>query len=251
LADQEQDSVTHSFHEEGGAIVFDKPPSAVEAARQRRENEQHEFAREQVKTNRRLAGFTRALVVATFCTIGVGIWQGSISQKAANAAGSAAATASDTLKETQANEKNSAQLAEQRFHIEQRPYLTVSDVKPNSPLLAGDNQIVLALYNSGKSPALDVRIQTSVFFGDRRIAKNPSKRSESIVGAEKPAFNTYTLSVNSEDFSQIATGKEQIRFTFVVAYTDIFKERHTTRACAYYNPKEVNYKYCEAGNSVE
>lgn len=65
-------------HKEGEAIVFDRPVEQEQAARQRRENEQHEFARSQVNTNKWLARFTFALVIATFCTIGVGIWGASI-----------------------------------------------------------------------------------------------------------------------------------------------------------------------------
>jgi hypothetical protein len=78
LPDQEQDNVTPSYHREGDAVIFDRPAEQGEASRQRREDEQHEFARSQVKTNTRLAWFTGALMVATFCTIGVSIWQACI-----------------------------------------------------------------------------------------------------------------------------------------------------------------------------
>jgi hypothetical protein len=78
LSNQEQDNEAPPFHHEGGAGIFDKPKSQEEVARQRREDEQHEFARSQVKTNKRLAWFTAALVFASFCTIAVGIWQASI-----------------------------------------------------------------------------------------------------------------------------------------------------------------------------
>ena len=113
MSDQEHNNEPAPFHREGGSVIFDKPPSAEEAARQRRENEQHEFARSQVKTNKTLAYFTGALVVATFCTIGVGIWQGTISQKAANAARDAVTVASNTLTETQASNARQALLTDQ------------------------------------------------------------------------------------------------------------------------------------------
>lgn len=90
MSDNEQDSADRPFHREGQAVVFDKPRSEEEIARETRDREQHEFARAQVKTNRRLAWFTGALVLATFCTIAIGVWQAEISQKAANAAKSAA-----------------------------------------------------------------------------------------------------------------------------------------------------------------
>lgn len=78
MSDEEQGIGPAPFHEEAGTVIFDKPKSEEEIARQRRENEQHEFARSQVKTNKRLAWFTGALVLASFCTIAVGIWQASI-----------------------------------------------------------------------------------------------------------------------------------------------------------------------------
>lgn len=101
MSDQEQGNGARSFHEESGAVIFDKPKSQEEIDRGRREDEQHEFARAQVVTNKRLAWFTGALVFATLCTIGVGIWQATISQRAANAAKSAADTAAKTLTEMQ------------------------------------------------------------------------------------------------------------------------------------------------------
>lgn len=78
LPDHEQHDVPPPHHTEWDAVVFDLPPNKEEAARQRREDEQHEFARQQVETNRWLTRFTGALVFATFCTIAVGIWQASI-----------------------------------------------------------------------------------------------------------------------------------------------------------------------------
>jgi hypothetical protein len=77
LSNHEQANVPQ-HHREGEAVVFDPPENQKEAARRRREDEQHEFARSQVKTNTKLAWFTGALVLATFCTIGVGIWQARI-----------------------------------------------------------------------------------------------------------------------------------------------------------------------------
>lgn len=107
MPDQEQDNVRQPFHREGDAFVFDVPPTPTEIARQRREDEQHEFARSQVKTNKKLALFTGALVFATFCTIGVGVWQARISQEASRAAKSAAETASATLAAMQTSQVSS------------------------------------------------------------------------------------------------------------------------------------------------
>src|ERR1700678_459835 len=112
LSDQEQNSEPAPFHEEGGAVIFDKPKSQDEIARQRREDEQHEFARRQVKTNHRVAVFTGLLVFATLCTILVGIWQGNISQRAADAARDAEGVADRPFAEPQASNARQAELTE-------------------------------------------------------------------------------------------------------------------------------------------
>ncbi|HEY5331304.1 MAG TPA: hypothetical protein VIJ79_15590 [Acidobacteriaceae bacterium] len=121
MADQEQDNEPHSFHTEEGAVIFDKPLSAAEKGRQKREDEQHEFARQQVITNKRLAWFTGALVFATFCTIVVGIWQGSVSQKSANAAKVAGETAQSSL--TQSIES---------FRTDERAWVVIGKIEKTS-----------------------------------------------------------------------------------------------------------------------
>jgi hypothetical protein len=90
-----------AFHKEGEAVVFETPKTEEETAREDRANEQHEFARAQVETNKQMVRLTGALVIATFLTISVGIWQAVISREAANAARDAAQTASNTLGEMQ------------------------------------------------------------------------------------------------------------------------------------------------------
>ena len=66
MADDEQKYVQHPFHMEGSIPVFVKPPSDEEASSERRAREAHEFARDQVATNRKLAWFTGLLVAGTF-----------------------------------------------------------------------------------------------------------------------------------------------------------------------------------------
>jgi len=134
LSDQEQDSGSHPFHREPSGIIFDPPKNSDEEARQRREWEQHEFARSQVKTNNRLAWFTGALVVATVCTIGIGIWQAVISRNAAGAAIDAASTAKDALQS------------------ETRPWIGVDGVPQF--VTGSQSELELTLRNYGRSPAV-------------------------------------------------------------------------------------------------
>jgi hypothetical protein len=80
--------------------------SQAEQEAAERTKEQHEFQRVQTRTNHLIALFNGLLVLATVCTILVGIWQARISKrsadaaaKAASAAQSAAETATKTLGE--------------------------------------------------------------------------------------------------------------------------------------------------------
>ena len=141
---------SHAFHSEGSSVVFDKPKSPEEIAR----DEQHEFARKQVNTNKWLAWFTGALVLATFCTIGVGVWQACISRTAAKAAESAANTARDTL------------TASNRAWVEARTAPPWSDdIKTeNQSLLPKWNEISIpfVLTNIGKVPVTDFKAEAAI-----------------------------------------------------------------------------------------
>jgi hypothetical protein len=99
LSDHEQKDESRAFHFEAGRPIFEKAKGQEEATNETRAREQHEFAREQVKINKKQNLFTALLVMGTFFGTGIGIWQGSISQTAANAARDAASTASDAVAE--------------------------------------------------------------------------------------------------------------------------------------------------------
>lgn len=186
MADKEQNSVGTQFHREGEAFVLDTPPDPKETTRQRREDEQHEFARTQVQTNRRLAWFTGALVVATFFTIAVGIWQGSISQKSANAAKDAAQIAKDTLEATKnanaqqrldniasaadaklladrtaAQADKSLQATIDNFHLQQRAWVTVTSMSAKKLEIGDVTTAKVDIKNTGTAPAFDVEIRVN------------------------------------------------------------------------------------------
>src|SRR5215469_2880824 len=174
---------TPAFHEESGAVVFEAPKPQEEVARQRRVDEQHEFARRQVTTNIWMVVFTGALVLATACTIGVGIWQASLSKESADAAKvsadaakSAAQTASDTLNELKDNEASSTsqfkeQLGRLDASIKQAQRMANATEQANANAIAADRpwiagrievtdfdvdkkgHVTCTLENTGKRPA--------------------------------------------------------------------------------------------------
>ena len=87
------------FHLEGANIILDKPKSQEEIDRIIRETKDDQYKDSQIKSNRRLTLLNLFLVIGTLVGSGIGIWQASISRIAADAAKSAATTASETLKE--------------------------------------------------------------------------------------------------------------------------------------------------------
>jgi hypothetical protein len=119
-----------------------------------------------------LAWFTGALVLATFCTIGVGIWQAVISQEAANSARDAVSVASRTLADTERSNKAQEELNKstldasiRNFQIEQRAWIELdppksalaplADTPPGMTLL----RFPMYLRNVGKTSAFDIKFR--------------------------------------------------------------------------------------------
>lgn len=291
MSDHEQDSGPTSFHKEGGAVIFDKPKSQEEIARQRREDEQHEFARSQVNTNKTLAWFTGALVLATFCTIGVGIWQGFISQKAANAAKEAVGVASRTLEETQRSNARQAQLAEQarrdasaaaeanskqanaslqttidNFHQEQRPWIVpVGLVLPYEPDETKDPVTKVTFANVGKTPAIETFSLSQVDAGPNQPAfpiRDSDKKVSRGFGTIPPGIGTYSYETSNTGFGQnlhpdvltaYRAGNETIFVFGKFFYKDVVGNSHWTTFCVAhrYGRPLDEYDFCLSGNDVD
>jgi len=160
-------------------------------------------------------------------------------QKSADAADSAARIAN-----------RNADDSERFFRLQNRPFITVSKLEQTTPLESGDSRISLSTHNSGRTPALKLRIFSGVFIGNKAIKLNSAHRSEAVIASDKETTNTYTLSLNETDAKVVMSGSELV-FKGTIQYTDIFKEWHSTTFCARYFPKEKNYKYCENRNDVE
>jgi hypothetical protein len=160
-------------------------------------------------------------------------------QQGAAAAASAAGTADATLK-----------ASKESFRIEQRPYITVSKLDQGTPLQSGESNISLGIHNSGRTPALKIKIFPNVFIGKKRLDVNFTRHSESVLASDKEIVNTYTLSLTETD-AKLVVSDTDFLFKGTIRYTDIFKEWHSTTFCARYFPKEQKYKYCETGNEVE
>ena len=101
VAENEDRDRHHPFHLESGAVVFDKPKTQEERAREKGDEKEDEYKRDQVRTNRRLTLLNLFLVIGTLASSCIGIWQAVSSQKSAQAAKTASDTAAAVLGEMQ------------------------------------------------------------------------------------------------------------------------------------------------------
>lgn len=275
MSDQKQNE-SHPFHREGDAVVFDKLESTEEIARKRREDEQHGFARQQVKTNNRLAWLTALLVLGTFCGTVIGIWQSRISQKAANAAASAASTAEKTLAETQRSNqaqnlasKDALRSAISNFDLDQRAWVGISDVKlmqlqANQPIT-----VSVTAVNSGRTIAMDVRLISTTHVSDIPVnianyAQHPLEKNVRpiTIGQKQIAifdwFPNISMTLPSAtgpaDALVVANIKNGTKYLYAfgeIHYRDVFKRPHTTLYCALW-VQEINaFAPCDSYNYAD
>jgi hypothetical protein len=276
LPNNEQYSGDTPFHEEGGTVVFNKPKSQEEIARQRRENEQHEFARAQVKTNKKLAWFTGLLVLATFCTIGVGVWQASISQQSANTAQKAVDVASKSLQETARSNKQQADLAQHSldttidsFRIDERAWIELGTIKPLR-LLAVSQPFAIYTYeiypkNIGKTQARNITIRTpegssgpwimaeskgAIEHLQQQFARLPPIPGPRTLGGGETSPVPIVLAASAPMVTQ---GKVPYYSFFVgkIDYTDAFDIQHWITYCYVVYDAQGELKNCKYGNDED
>jgi hypothetical protein len=238
LSDQEHANVPH--HREGEAVVFDPPENEKEAARRRREDEQHEFARSQVKTNTRLALFTGALVLTTLCTIAVGIWQASISQKAVD-------VASRTLDETVRSNKTqelanmaSFQATVDNFHLDQRAWVGVISIEPPNLKPRSDFFLSLHAINSGHTPALNFQSLVVLHSLGKdepfKAAYGPlpagwTRSNRVVQPGEQVTINTNKYALTQEQVDWVTNGNYILYVYGKMSYDDVFGKHHHTTFC--------------------
>jgi hypothetical protein len=174
-------------------------------------------------------------------------------EDSANAARSAADTASNTLKFTQDS-----------FRDEQRAWIGVPDLKIVS--IPNPTTIDVFLHNSGRTPALHVR-RATVYATRDQIIKGPSPRD--IAVAEKKILKsgeiaiapdeTPTLRASDNDgyvagkWTAIDAGQKFLYVYGIIGYTDVANRPHKTSFCYYLSHPRVpmSLSACEAFNSMD
>jgi len=276
MSDSKKPEEQHLFHEEAGGLIFDKPRPAEEIRQHERENEAHEFQRAQVEANKSMVRYTRWLVVATFCTIAASLWQGSISQRAANAAKRAAQSsqqAADTAEKARIDSVRAAAIAATQaqqslqasidnFHAEERAWVVLSKIEPDGGSLKDGSFIAgrVTLANTGKTPALHVILEMAAIIytkdhqPDLRIARpkhfiphysvippndTPNSRTQRVKDTEGNEAR-----MSEYDRLRLVSGETEFYVFGRVSYEDVSGAKHKTQFCAVLNSDLTTFHSC-------
>jgi hypothetical protein len=164
-------------------------------------------------------------------------------ERIATAMETTAQKASDSLKENRAASR-----------VDQRAWLGVKDIKLGTPLKIGQKvDIEINSVNSGKTPALDVRM-TSLSMGINKVQPATTSSPDSGVvapGNNQMLFGSAELSDTGINFLLAAKVKLYVRGR--IEYKDIFGASHTTTFCAYYPTGKTlpNFFNCTTGNHMD
>jgi len=138
LAEDNKDESNKIYsYDEHGVPIFDGRLSEIENEQARAKQRDELYKNQQLKLNKRMAGFTLALVIVGAATGGVSIWQATIANKSANAAKSAAQTAEQSFKMARRRAEDSDE--------------AICNVRGD--LESGSNIEHISVFNSGKVPA--------------------------------------------------------------------------------------------------
>jgi hypothetical protein len=196
------------------------------------------------------------LVIATFCTIGVGIWQGTISQTAANAARDAVATAEQARKDakvaSEASEKNSKdtlQATIDNFRKDERPYLAESRdgvTKPviyANPFTPGKVQIAWTweVENFGKTPVRNftmyqyMKLRDGEFIPSYGSHGQTNGKAHDSGGSQPPGVKSkdsiFSRPMTVQEANAILASNEGVSIRVRVVYQDLEGDTYETSLC--------------------
>lgn len=273
MSEHEQNHDPSSLHYKGGGIVIDKPKSEEEIAREKREEEDRVFKRDQIKTNRRLSLLTFGLVIGSFCGLGVNLWQSRISQQSADTSEKSVLLAQKAERDSRkSNEDQARQSAKtldvsiENFQREERPW-----VVPNiEELVIGEDhgRFTLTVHvwavNTGRSPAFDVYLtnagsQTNPGQLDiDKWFKTGNRKMLSIVTDKALMVPGIPIEIHAEQVPITEKQANDIRtralwaYTFGdIHYTDSFGAPHTTQYCFVYVPSTTRFDLCHNHNYAD
>ena len=151
------------------------------------------------------------------------------------------------------------------FRMDERSWIGIEGFSP-SPLVPNQKFVASGkVTNSGKTPALDVKITTTTHFSDEPVniakyARSPErdkgKGKPRSVAVFFPGMVKYAI--GGSDFPLPQTAIERItktggegKFVYIfgeITYKDIFGEAHLTTFCFLYDPPNKDFDPCETYN---
>lgn len=157
---------------------------------------------------------------------------------------------------TQANvAKGALDLSRQSFHVSQRPYVTVENVRFDPPIEQNHNPATIKfdLHNAGRTPGLRGTHTIHAFIAGKEIERSPTDfPSELTIASDRSVMVSLSAWIRRPgDYEGIVDGTLPISIKGSARYSDIFKEWHTTTFCAVYDGKVTKtWLYCP-GNDVK
>jgi len=143
----------------------------------------------------------------------------------------------------------------QSFHVSERPYVTVENVRFDPPLDQNHTPAIVKLdwHNAGRTPTLKLTYQIRLFIDDKETVDTPSDfSSEVTIASDRSVGASFSIWIRGPgDYEGIVDGTRKLSIKGSLKYSDIFKESHLTTLCAVYDSK-VNkaWVFCP-GNDVK
>jgi hypothetical protein len=172
---------------------------------------------------------------------------------------------SQSMKDAAEANKKAVELAAQsikatqeQFRLDQRAWISVSKGSLMEPLDAKKISFKFIVKNSGKTPALRVKINHKAWIksaAGQILTKKESMSTREISygpGDEQPTYMVWKKPLSQQQIDDMQSGKVIFFVEVEFIYFDIYdaKKPHHTRSCFYYNPKvEGGLAFCEDGSN--
>jgi len=166
----------------------------------------------------------------------------------------------DEMRKSSQSATKALLLAEESSRVDQRAWLTVTNVGLIKPLAVDEiPQVEIRVANSGKTPALNCDIVCSVM---SRSASQPIGIPKTMTGKPisqpviGPSVSVTTIGESTEPFFRqsqieaIQNGSYNLYVFGIITYCDIFKQRHFTNFCAFLSGPNLKFASCETGNTI-
>ena len=146
---------------------------------------------------------------------------------------------------------------DESFRIQERPYAFPMEISLKEGIQSDKRtRFVIQPGNSGKTPALNVRIFTDVSVGqmptgNHRITGTSQASDQVTLAANTRLESNFWVVLDRASVVDIESGKRTLAIRGTMIYSDIFKKTHRSWFCAYWHREDRVFRFCPEGNAVE